>query len=407
MLPSVRGHGAVMSVRVTVHRGTHQVGGVATEVRTDLGRVVIDMGDELSTEPDFVPADLDIDGVTNEKDRCDAVLLTHYHGDHTGQLARVREGVPVYMGALAKEVMLMSARRNPRTDPALLRRMEAARTFRAGEPLCFGDMRVTPYCIDHSAVDAYMFLVEAGGRRLLHTGDFRLHGIRRGAMPKVLSKLVRKADCVVTEGTAASRAAGPVQTERDLQERLKACLAERKYVLALCAATNLDRVFSLSRAVPRGRYCLADRYQCELVDKVCEHWAGLSPFYGRPKLSWISPRTLAGFEERGGLMFVRDNRPFRQLVSELDPAQSTMLYCMWDGYRTRPGSTIPSLLEMAGRWEPLHTSGHASVEDIAAVVEMVDPEVVVPMHTDAPQALAAALAGRNVALLQDGEELEI
>ncbi|MGN0039196.1 MAG: MBL fold metallo-hydrolase [Coriobacteriales bacterium] len=396
-----------MAVKVTVHRGTHQVGGVATEVRTGMARIVIDMGDELSVEPGFVPADLDIDGVTNASGRCDAVLLTHYHGDHTGQMARVREDIPLYMGALAKEVMLMSARRNPATDPALLQRMEVVRTFRAGEPLSFGDTRVTPYCIDHSAVDAYMFLVEAGGRRLLHTGDFRLHGIRRSAMPKVLSKLVRKVDCVVTEGTTASRPAGPAVTERDLRERLKALLGEHKYVLALCAATNLDRVFSLSRAVPRGRYCLADRYQCELVDKVCENWAGLSPFYERPKLNWISTKTFAGFKERGGLMFVRDNRSFRRLVSELDTAQSVMLYCMWDGYRTRPGSTIPSLLEMAGSWEPLHTSGHASVEDIAAVVEMVDPEVVVPMHTDAPQALAAALAGRNVSVLQDGEELEI
>ena len=44
---------------------------------------------------------------------------------------------------------------------------------------------VEPYSVDHSAYDAYMFLVEAadpaygnGKRVILHTGDFRGHGSR-------------------------------------------------------------------------------------------------------------------------------------------------------------------------------------------------------------------------------------
>lgn len=42
-------------MKITVHRGTHQIGGVATEISSEKSRIIIDMGDELSLDPDFVP----------------------------------------------------------------------------------------------------------------------------------------------------------------------------------------------------------------------------------------------------------------------------------------------------------------------------------------------------------------
>ena len=50
------------------------------------------MGEELSLDPDFVPKDISIPGVTDINGNCDAVLFTHYHGDHVGQLKNIRNG---------------------------------------------------------------------------------------------------------------------------------------------------------------------------------------------------------------------------------------------------------------------------------------------------------------------------
>ena len=41
-------------MKVIIHRGTHQIGGIATEIKTDKSRIIIDMGEELSLDPDFV-----------------------------------------------------------------------------------------------------------------------------------------------------------------------------------------------------------------------------------------------------------------------------------------------------------------------------------------------------------------
>jgi len=50
--------------------------------------------------------------------------------------------------------------------------------YRHGEPIFkTGKIQVTPIMTDHSAMDAYMFLVEVEGKKILFTGDFRDHGI--------------------------------------------------------------------------------------------------------------------------------------------------------------------------------------------------------------------------------------
>lgn len=392
-------------MKLCIHRGTHQIGGIAAEISTASTRILIDMGDELSLDPNFVSAPLNIPGVTDGNGHCDAVLFTHYHGDHTGQMLRIRPEIPLYAGALAKDIMRLSSAHSWKKDEALCKRIETIRTFSAGVPFLIGDIQITPFSIDHSAADSYLFLIEADGKRVLYTGDFRLHGVRGETMDKILDRRIGKVDVVVTEGTTISRSEHEVVTEWDLQKRVKAYLQQYKYVFVLCATTNLDRIFALARAVPRGKYCICDEYQKMLVETVSKHWNGISSFYEMPKLLSFKYHPPARFAELGGLMFVRANSKFEAIIRQYDPAQSILLYSMWDGYRTKPDSNIPEFLSLTGTWAELHTSGHASPDDLRHVIEKADPEIVIPMHTDAPQKMQTLCQNRTVILLKDREEL--
>ena len=106
-------------------------------------------------------------------------------------------------------------------------------------------------------------------------------------------------------------------------------------------------------------------------------------------------------------MTVRDNWEFRKIIPQFDPAQSIILYSMWDGYRTKPVSTIPAFLNMVGHWETLHTSGHASHSDIKTLIDISKPDVVIPMHTENPAMLQTICAYTNIKLLNDGEEVAL
>ena len=392
-------------MKLCIHRGTHQIGGIAAEISTASTRILIDMGDELSLDPNFVSAPLNIPGVTDGNGHCDAVLFTHYHGDHTGQMLRIRPEIPIYAGALAKDIMRLSAGRGGQKNEALCRRIETIQAFSPGKPFLIGDIQITPFCIDHSAADSYLFLIEADGKRVLYTGDFRLHGVRGKTMDKILDRRIGKVDAIITEGTTVSRTDGKTVTEWELQARVRNYLRQYKYVFVLCATTNLDRIFALARAVPRGKYCICDDYQKTLVETVSKHWNGISSFYEMPKLLSFKYHPPARFAELGGLMFVRANSKFEAIIRQYDPAQSILLYSMWDGYRTKPGSTIPDFLSLTGTWAELHTSGHASPDDLRHVIEKADPQLVIPMHTDAPQKMQTLCQNRTVILLKDREEL--
>lgn len=391
-------------MQIIIYRGTHQIGGMATEIRSSTTRILIDMGDELSLEKDFKPTPLSISGVTDTDGSCAAVLFTHYHGDHIGQLKKIREGIPLYMGPLAKDILLATLSQD--TD-SLKRRIEQARTFTSGNGFKIGDLFIKPFSVDHSACDSYMFLIEADGKKILHTGDFRLHGFRGKETTKLLDQLKDKVDALIIEGTTLSRTDTQPMTEMELQQIVRFYIDQYKYVFVLCASTNVERICAMSKAVPRGKYFICDEYQSNLLDLIERHWGKTSSHYQNIKKTTYGENLLSQFLKRGFLMMVRDNGKFRDIIRLFPPEKSIMIYSLWDGYRTAPGSTIPDFLSLVPQWEPLHTSGHASPKDIQTVIEKINPDIIIPIHTDNPEMLRTICSGRNVVVLNDGETFTI
>ena len=388
-------------MKVVIHRGTHQIGGIVVEISTKKTRIIIDMGDELSLDPNFNPQPIQIEGVTDKNGNCNATLFTHYHRDHIGQIKNIRDDIPIYIGPLAKDILLTTIRN---AEKKTINKIQNAMSFVPGEAMIIGDITITPFSIDHSACDSYMFLIEAEGKRILYTGDFRLHGFRGKAIPKILEKLVGKVDVLITEGTTLSRASNTIITEPELNQKAKEYIKKYKYVFVYCASTNLERICGLSKIVPRGKYFLCDNYQYELLELLEQKWANYSSFYRNIKKSRYSDKKLENYRKRGFIMMVRDNYNFRNIVKQFDKSKSIMLYSMLDGYRTNQNSTIPEFLNLAGKWETLHTSGHASPEDIKLLIETTSPSYIIPIHTLQPDMLKTLCPNQNVILLQDKEE---
>lgn len=391
-------------MKIIIHRGSHQIGGIAVEIKTDSTRIIIDMGDELTMDNSYMPKPLNISGVTDENGKCDAVLFTHYHGDHTGQLPNIRKDIPIFMGELTKDILLAATHN---AEQETINRIKSAKTFEAGEKFSIGDINITPYIIDHSACDSYMFLIEADSKRILHTGDFRTHGFRGKAVPEILCSLVKKVDILIPEGTNISRANKEVVTERHLQNKVKEYMKEYKYVFAYTSSTNLERICGFAKAVPQGKYFICDEYQYKLLDIIEDHLGKFSDLYRNIKKIIYGNNLITEFQDRGFLMMVRDNSMFRKIIPQFDKNKSIMLYSMWDGYRTHPESTIPEFLALAGKWEYLHTSGHAYIEDIKEMVKIINPSYIIPIHTDIPEIMLNLFPDKNIIIPTDGEEMSL
>ena len=74
-------------VNIKIHRGTSQIGGTITEIYTENTHIFIDFGSDLTVNPEESTDNKMIEMIKNAE--CDAVLFSHYHGDHVGLLEHI------------------------------------------------------------------------------------------------------------------------------------------------------------------------------------------------------------------------------------------------------------------------------------------------------------------------------
>lgn len=404
-------------MQIRVYRGTHQIGGCITEIKTSAARIIIDMGEELPSAHRPCAEPIEIDGVTVGEPNCDGVLITHYHGDHAGMFDRVLPSVPVYMGAVAKKIytVVQTALKNKldKGDPS---RVHEFHEFTAGKPLYFGDIKVTPYSIDHSAFDAYMLMIESDGKRVLHTGDFRMHGAKGRAMPALLEKYCKNVDVLITEGTMLSRTGEKTVTEHQLGAEATKLLRDNKYVFALCSSTNIDTIAEFYNAAIKTNkpfiVCEKD-FQGEILNIVTEN--STSSFYDfkRRKVFYYGKNLHDLMREKGFFFLGRTNHATRQAIRNFP--DSLLIYSMWSGYLNKnhpafdeyKSDFVIGAANAGCQITQLHTSGHATTDEIARLCEITEAKTVIPIHSENPEALILSGIKNAVKLLQDNEIFDV
>lgn len=79
-----------------------------------------------------------------------------------------------------------------------------------------------------------MFLIEAEGKRILHTGDFRGHGyLSKGLLPTI-QRYIGRGDLLIIEGTMLSRKDETILTEAALSQKTAELMKQHKYVFVHC-----------------------------------------------------------------------------------------------------------------------------------------------------------------------------
>ena len=391
-------------MNITVHRGTHQIGGSAIEISTASTRVILDFGKELSLDEKYIPIDLDVDGVTEGVPNCDGIIISHYHMDHLGQLTIALPEIPLYMGELSKEVALIGAEYQ---DKNLYLRLLGANTFRGGESFTIGDIRVRPLVIDHSAVDSYMFVIEADGKRILYTGDFRLHGLRGHVLEKLIETYIGDVDVLITEGTSLSRNTTDRISEREVLDDISSYIQDGKYVFVMCSSTNIDRIMGIWHNMPTDKVLICDAYQKRILDTVNDNVYYESSLYRRPDAPLVLdigayPKY---YMDNGFVSLVRGTENYISHIKEFPKDDVRIIYSMWTGY-IEDNLALKDLLHTYPSYI-CHASGHVSNSDLVKFIDMVDPDIIIPIHTDSPEKLEKLMPQRNIFVINDNELLVI
>jgi ribonuclease J len=406
-----------MPLRLTVHRGTNQIGGSCVEVaHPDGSRLVLDAGRPLDAPAGatgLLPATLDLT-------RPATVLVGHPHQDHHGLIGEVPADWPVWTGAAAAELIAVTGE----VSGAPLARTLLTWTSRTG-PIRIGPFTVTPMLTDHSAFDAYMLLVEGAGRRILYTGDFRRHGRKGKLVDALMARPPSDVDVLIIEGTNLGTDKSVI-TEDALEDEFTA-LFERTggRVFVAWSGQNIDRTVTLYRAARRtGRTLVVDLYVADVMDRIAE--GTRLPRAGFPGLQVVVTAGLRGlYAKRGRDAFVARMARHgvaaravpsnavvmlrRSLIRDYTRAgliptlDDAFVHSMWRGYLGTPHHAEPlEWCRTAGSpVECLHTSGHAGPTDLRAFAAAVSARAVVPVHGENWDGKATGFG--TVRRLVDGE----
>lgn len=395
-------------MKVRIHRGASEIGGSCVELAADDARLLLDPGRPLSAPRDAdlpLPA---VDGLDGAASGLLGIVLSHAHLDHYGLMAGVPSTVPVFAGQATAGILREAAFFSPAGIELRL-----ADALRHQEPLRIGPFTVTPLLADHSAFDAYSLVVEAGGRRLLYTGDLRAHG-RKRTFERMLAQ-PPKVDVVLLEGTRLGREASAEGqlTEDDIEMELAhLASATDGALLVFSPAQNIDRLVSVYRACRRvGRTLVVDLYTA-IIAKATGR--STIPRPGFPALRVYVPqrqrvlvkesrqfervesiRGVRVFAEEiaadpGAFCLLMQPSTLRELVRSGCLTGATAVWSMWDGYlREASGERVRRELDEAGiPMRSVHASGHATVEDLRRLAAALDPARIVPIHTSAPERYA-------------------
>lgn len=408
-------------MQVRVIRGTKQIGGCVTEITSSKKtKILIDYGENLDNDDV-----LEIDGLTNGNKSYDAVFITHSHGDHIGCINHILDDIPVYVEPISKRIYEITAKfthKNIRKDTL---DMEFEKSIQVK------DIKVTAYLADHSAYNAAMLLIEADGKKVLHTGDFRGHGTKGYLIDKMIQK-IGTVDLIVTEGTVLSRSDGTgkeiiCQTEKELTNKATEIFKKYDQVFILQSGTNIDRITSFYKAaVSGGKNFIEDLFTTSIVYSL-DNLKIPNPETFNKVYTWIPPYYKNKIEfkeyveplEKYCSMYSYSNNKYVMLVkssmissiellyTNKHITNACLIYSMWEGYQE--DAKTKKFLDSIKKYDVkdiiyLHTSGHADYKTLKKLNELKAKKVI-PIHTIDGDKLKEILD--NVYIVNDNEGVDV
>jgi ribonuclease J len=432
-------------MKLTIYRGSHEIGGNCVEIRAGSSRVAVDIGIPLfdadgepfnakvlegrSTEELFEGEILPrVPGLFAPGTPPDAILLSHAHLDHTGFLTHARREIPVY--ATKGTSKMMHAGAIFARGVELPR--ERYRELVPGQQIAIGDFRVTAFSVDHSVFGSAALLIEGDGKTVLYSGDLRLHGRKPGMAKRLWAALQGKTvDVLLMEGTHLGLGKRDGLDEYDLEEEIVGLVREAEgLVLASFSPQHVDRLVAFIRAAIRtGRTFVVDVYCAYVMHLIAldsiprpRREDGILVFYPNRLASSLKRRRLDKIHDmflasqvtldeilaapHRYLMLFRPSMIGDDFGGRL-PERVRCLFSRWEGYLDQPDwvAARTTIQAAGGDLVPVHTSGHIFVQHLGEFARNVNPRLLVPIHTQKPEAFQGIF--EPVRVLNDGEPLEI
>jgi len=410
---------------IKIYKGTDEIGGSCIELKTKNTTILLDYGTPLQ----------DTSKQVKITDNIDAILISHPHQDHFGEIVNVENTTPIYCGELSLE--LMNATKIFTGNKILENNFQL---FEAWKSFKIGDFEVTPYLVDHSATDAYAFLIEADGKKVLYSGDFRANGRKSKLFDKMINdKNLKNVDILLMEGTMLQRSNEDFPDEQSVEDKIYETIKDNNQISFMIGSSqNIDSLVSAYRACKKAnKIFVVDMYTAFILEKMKLASSSI------PNMSWDNVKVIKNF---GGSYYqkLQENKEYfkgftskifdniveiediksnpqnyflkispwhiERALDYIKVNNSNIIYSQWLGYLKEEFSNIDTVelfknLQDNNNWVYAHTSGHADLPALQKFSISLKPKKLIPIHTEFKDKFAEYF--ENVMILDDNESFDI
>jgi len=409
-------------MKFKIHRGTKEIGGSCVHIWTEKTKILLDYGIPL-VEKDGSEFNIDkyktltikelieksilpnIKGIyKDDKNVINGVILSHAHLDHYGLFNFLNPNLKCYLGRATHKIIELNSLFTPQlisiANPVYF---EKEKTFK------IGDISITPYWADHSAFDSYSFLIEADGKKIFYSGDFRGHGRKAKVFKWFTHHAPQNVGYLLLEGTSIGRENKLSKSETELEDDFVALFREsNKINLIYTSGQNIDRLVSIYRAcLKTGKILVIDVYVAEILKELSEfakiphpseNFKGLRvifPYYTSKRLTNEGNENILYQFKEYKITKEEINKQPDKIVMVVRPSMQkdldniknidggNLIYSMWDGYMEKSSTKkfIDYLMKRGFTLYKIHTSGHADIKSLEEMVNALKPKAIVPIHT--------------------------
>ncbi|KGX87387.1 MBL fold metallo-hydrolase [Pontibacillus litoralis] len=417
---------------ITFWRGLRTIGGNIAEIRYGNDRIIFDFGliyDPVQAIPQHddrtdsfvldklkIGAIPHIDGIYAEQDLQGSsynmtkplsfeaspyntsVFISHLHLDHIGAVDTLSRELPIYMSQPSKQLF-----ETLNDIGEALQRTPPVRDYTFNEPIHVGEITVTPYRVDHDIIGASAFLIETPDATIVNSGDIRMHGQHPEWNDAWINDMTSKdIDLLLMEGTTffpdeGNQAEKKGISERDIRALTTELLHETKGLVTFnIYHRNIDRLnHFVTAAQQASRTIVFEPETAYVADCFLEQGDFAIYHTSMPHTHWhkaltekYTQVTNNDINKQPGQYVLQNS--YDRMMNLLDFNLQDSLYIHSNGMPLGafdPAfNTMHAFLEMLDMsYHSLNISGHATNEDILAIIDRINPKLLIPWHSFHPE----------------------
>ncbi|MHA2008539.1 MAG: MBL fold metallo-hydrolase [Promethearchaeota archaeon] len=379
----------------------------------------------------------------------DGILISHPHRDHYQGLSFINRNIPIYAGVVTKRIIKASSLCTPPKFDNFLYGLHWIR-FRTGNVINIKGLEVFPIHVDHSIPAAYGFIINTSAGIIVYSGDFRMHGplqlMTADLIRKTKELSVEKGKNVITlicEGTHINK--GAIESERTVKQHLKKLFSYKlfDYVLVHYDRVDWDRFRTYVNIAKKHNWKFIitekDAYFYNRLNKKALYKTMKDPniesnknililSQDDTKLPWkrrlnellgdkamierrISLNDLKSLEGKF-LVYFASNWDYNKMKNYLPSDLRGAFICSnidpyAEDYRFYKNKISNELLNKGIPSYRIHASGHAKPHDLIRYIKEINPENLIPIHTNHGELFEKLFRGEAIKIIIPIREIPI